>query len=119
MISQLIRLVAVAIIANATWHVFTAYSAHYKFRDSVQSASQYSGERSESELASRVLEIAEQFDVPITSSDFTLRRDGSHTLIDGAYERSVEVVPGLSYSWPFTWHIDTVAMSRADSPVLR
>lgn len=109
MIRALLRLVAVAILANATWHIFTAYSAHYKFKDSVENASQSGSRQDESELRRRIIAIAGQFDVPITEKSFTLRRIGAHTIIDGRYARPIDMVPGLVYEWPFSWHVDTSA----------
>jgi len=38
-IKTLLKLAIVAIVANATWHVWGAYAAHFKFKDAVQSAS--------------------------------------------------------------------------------
>ena len=105
-------------MANATWHVFGAYSAHFKFEDSVESASLYGSGKSDTELRSRVMEIAKQFDVPITAESFTLQRDETRTIIDGSYARPVDMFPGLVYSWPFTWHIDTFTGKppRPESP---
>ena len=48
----LLKLAIVALLANATWHVWGVYAAHFKFKDAVQSASQYSGARSDQELHS-------------------------------------------------------------------
>ena len=107
MIKTALNLIAVALVAYATWNLFTAYSAHYKFRDSVENALQFGGEQSEEQLRRRVLELAEQFDLPLASDGFTLHREDKHTISDGSYLRPVDVLPGLSYPWSFTWHVDT------------
>lgn len=103
----LLKLAAVALIANATWHVWGAYGAHFKFKDAVQSLAQYSNEMPEDDLRGRVLALAAQYDVPITDASFTLSRKENHTIIDGVYTRPVELAPGFTYPWSFTWHIDT------------
>ena len=40
MIRTLLKLAVVALVANAAWHLFGAYSPHYKFKDAVQYAAQ-------------------------------------------------------------------------------
>ena len=50
----MLKLAFVALIANATWHLWGVYASHYKFKDAVQSLTQYSAEKSEQELRNRV-----------------------------------------------------------------
>ena len=109
----LLKLAIVALLANATWHVWGVYAAHFKFKDAVQSASQFNGARSDQELHSRILELAGQYDVPVTDADFTIRRDQNHTITDGSYSRPVELFPGFSYPLTFSWHSDTFTVAGA------
>jgi hypothetical protein len=106
----LLKLAIVALLANATWHAWGAYSAHFKFKDAVESASQGS-HKADQELRSRVLELAAQYDVPLTDSDFTLQRDRNHTIIDGAYGRPIEVFPGIKAPFNFHFHVDTFTLT--------
>jgi hypothetical protein len=106
-IKTILKLAIVAIIANATWHAFVPYSAHFKFKDAVESASQYGFEIPDDMLRLKVLEIAAQYDVPLTPEDFTLRRDEKHTIIDGSYTLHIELFPGFKYPYTFKWHTDT------------
>jgi hypothetical protein len=109
----LLKLALVALLANATWHIWGVYAAHFKFKDAVQSASQYNGARSEQELRNRILELAEQYDVPVTDASFTIRREFNHTITDGSYIRPVEFLPGFRYPLTFNWHVDTFTMTGA------
>ena len=109
MIKLLLKLAIVAVIANAAWHAFVPYSAHFKFKDAVESASQFGADKSEDELRAKVLEIAAQYDVPLTAESFTLRREQVHTIIDGSYTQPIEIVPGFVYRYTFTWHTDTMS----------
>jgi hypothetical protein len=111
----LLKLAIVALLANMTWHVLGVYSAHFKFKDAVQSASQYNAEKSADGLRLRILELAAQYDVPVTDANFTLSRVGDHTIADGSYTRPVELAPGFSYPWTFTWHVDTFTVDGASS----
>jgi hypothetical protein len=109
----LLKLAIVALLANTTWHLWGVYAAHFKFKDAVQSASQFQGARSEQELQSRILELASQYDVPVTESNFTLRHEQNHTIIDGSYVRPVEFLPGFKYPLTFNWHVDTFTVTGA------
>ena len=50
MIRTLLKLACVALIANATWHMFGALSPHYKFKDGVEYAVQNGGVSSDEAL---------------------------------------------------------------------
>src|SRR5258707_15709732 len=102
----LLKLAFVALIANATWHLWGVYAAHYKFKDAVQSLTQYSADKPEQELRDRILALGAQYDVRITESNFTITRKENHTIVDGAYTRPVDLAPGFTYPWSFTWQVD-------------
>lgn len=107
MIKGIVKLAIVAVIANAAWHAFVPYSAHFKFKDAVEAASQYSSEKPDDELRAKVLEIAADHDVPLAPEGFTLKRENRHTIIDGSYTQPIEIFPGVSYPYTFVWHTDT------------
>jgi hypothetical protein len=110
MIRTLLKLALVALVANAGWHVFGAYSPNYKFEDAIQYAAQNRGSLSDEALQQRILEMAAQFEVPVTASDVTVSRRGNHTLVDVSYVRPVDLAPGLRYPWPFSFHVDIVTL---------
>ena len=112
----LLKLVVVALLANATWHLWGVYSAHFKFKDAVQSMTQFNSSKSDAELRSRILELAAQYDVPVTDENFTVRREDNHTITDGSYKRQVELLPGFAYPFSFNWHIDTFTLTGATPP---
>ncbi len=103
----LLKLAIVALAANAAYHVMTAYAAYYKFKDAVQETTQFGNDKSIERLRARVVELANQYDLPIDSDDFTLKREEFHTIVDGSYSRPIELVPGYARPWTFTFHIDT------------
>jgi hypothetical protein len=107
-IKFLFKLAVIALLANATWQIVLVYSDHYKFRDAVEQAAQYGSALSIDQLRQRVMDLATQYDVPLAPESFTLTRNGTHTVVDGSYKRSVQLVPTVSYSWPFTWHVDAI-----------
>ena len=108
MIKLILKLAVVALIANASWRVGSAYVAHYKFEDAVQQAALFRGNKTDDVLRRRIFELASDFDIPVTDDDVMLTTDEHHTIVDGDYTRVIELVPGFKYPWEFTFHVDTL-----------
>jgi hypothetical protein len=111
MIRTLLKLAVVALVANAAWHLFGAYSPNYRFQDSVQYVAQNRGQMSDEALKDKIVELAAQFEVPVTAGDIAVTQQGTHTLVDLSYVRPIELAPGFTYSWPFSVHVDVIGLS--------
>ncbi len=108
MIKLAIKLAIVALIANATWRIGGAYAAHYRFTDAVQATTQFRGAKTDDQIHDRILDLASQYDLPVTADNLRVRRENnSHTIVDGTYAKPIDIVPGFTYPWPFTFHVDT------------
>jgi hypothetical protein len=103
----LIKLVIVALLANATWRVGSAYARFYRFKDAVQDTTQYRGDRTDEQIHDRIFELAEQYDIPVTEQTLTISTNDAHTIVDASYKQPIDVVPGVKYPWPFSLHVDT------------
>jgi hypothetical protein len=117
LLKLILKLVLVALIANATWRLGSAYVAFYRFKDAVAETAQFGNQRSKAELLQRVLELASQYDIPLAIDAVSIRRDDpNHTIIDGSYTQPVDVLPGYRYLCPFSWHVDvfTVGPSKPE-----
>lgn len=110
MIRFLLKLVVVALLANATWQLGSAYLAFYRFRDAVEEAALSQSRKSEAELRQRIVEIGSEHDLPITPQSFTLRRENHHTYIDGSYTQRIELVPRYPFRWTFKFDTDTLIL---------
>lgn len=113
MIKLAVKLAIVALVANATWRIGSAYLDYYRFTDAVQNATQFRGDKSDEEIRARLFELASQYDVAIGEDQLTVARQGEHTVVDGEYTRPIDVVPGFTYDWTFTLHVDTVSLKPA------
>ena len=105
MIKTFVRLAIVALLANAAWQIFTVYWAHFKFTDAVETTTQFRGDKTDAQLRERILELAAQFDVPISDENLTIQVVDNHTVVDTSYTRPVEFVPTVPVSHggsPFT-----------------
>jgi hypothetical protein len=107
LIKLLLKLIVVALVANAAWHVMTAYTSYYKFKDSVQQTTQFGNDKSIEQLKTRILALAADYDLPIGEDDLTVRREGLHTVVDASYSKTIDVAPGFSQRWAFEVHTDT------------
>jgi hypothetical protein len=107
----ILKLVVVALLANAAWHLFSAYSPNYKLEDSIQYAVQNRGQQTDDALHDRIMELARQFDVPLTDADVSVTHTDKHTLVDVSYKRTIELAPGFRYPWPFSMHIDVLSLN--------
>jgi hypothetical protein len=115
LIKTLLKLAVAALLANAAFRVGMAYVSFYRFTDAVQQATQFSSGRNDDQLESRILELATEYDVPVTPDSFSIRHEDVHTTVDGAFTKPVDIVPGYSYRWPFTWHVDAFVTKAAPS----
>ena len=108
MVRTLLKLACVALIANATWHMFGALSPHYKFKDGIEYAVQNGYGSSDEALEEKILQLAAQFDVPVTHADVSIARSPDRRpIVDISYVRPVEVAPGFKYPLPLSIHVDT------------
>ena len=111
MVKLIVKLALAALIANATWRLGSAYLQFYRFKDAVTEVAQFGREKSSADLERRILDVASQYDVPLADAGLTVRRDDrNHTVIDGAYEQPVDLLPGYRYPWQFTVHIDVLTL---------
>ena len=110
MIRTLLKLAVVALVANAIWHLFGAYSPNYKLQDGLQYAAQNRGQLTDDALKDRILDIAAQFEVPLAGDDVLITHNEKHTVVDVSYVRPIELAPGFRYPWPFSIHIDVLSL---------
>src|SRR5690349_6531955 len=110
MVKLLVKLAVAALLANAVWRIGTAYLRFYRFSDAVTQAVQFTPERARADLPDRIIQLATQYDVPLSGSNLTVQRDGrSHTVVDWCYTQPVDLAPGYRYEWPFTLHVDVLS----------
>ena len=100
----LIKLIVVALVANALWRVGIAYTTFYRFKDSINEAAMQG--TTEADLKQKVVELARTYDLLLTSEDLTVTRESQHVSVKTSYTSPVAVLPGYEYQWPFTVDVD-------------
>ena len=109
MIKTIVKLVVVALIANASWRIGSAYMSHYKFTDSVHQLSLFSGKQTDDVLRKRIFEA--RVGLRYSGADETSRcspRIITRSWTAPTSARS-KLAPGFVYPWPFDFHIDTLS----------
>lgn len=105
MIKLVIKLAIAALIANAAWQAGRTFAAHYQFRDEVRQAALIRGQ-TDAQLQQRVLELAANYDIPLSEDALTIRREERHVYVEGSYVRVVPIAPRVEYPWRFDWEVD-------------
>jgi len=106
------KLAVVALLANAAYRVGLEYLTYVKFRDAVRDAATYKTNDDE-DLRKRIMDLAGDYDIPLTNDAVTIRREDRQVLVDGSYYKPIEVVPTFQYQWPFTWSIQAITPANA------
>jgi hypothetical protein len=112
MIKLIIKLALAALIANATWHIGTAYLSYYRLKDAAREAA-LTPRINDDQLRDRVIDLASENDVPLDPDSVEIRRDKTHIYIDASYAQRVEVLPGYQYDWPFSWSVEAYLVPGA------
>jgi hypothetical protein len=117
MVKLIVKLALAALIANAGWRIGVGYLSFYRFTDAVTQAVQFMPERARLDLPRRIVQLASQYDVPLSENDFSVERDArNHTIIDGSYKQPIDLAPGYKYDWLFKLHVDVLSFGALQSP---
>lgn len=104
---RLIKLAIAALLLNAGYRVGSEYLTHIQFRDAIRDAATYKT-TNDDELRRRIVELSEEFGVPLVEDSVSIQRQDRRVVIEGKYEKPIEVVPRVPYRWPFSWTVDAM-----------
>jgi hypothetical protein len=107
----IIKLVIAALVVHATYRAADVYLRYYNFRDDVHQIAQFAGRQTDTELRDRVLEAAQQREIPLDPAEIAVRRKPNHLLIDATYSENIELLPRYFYPWEFKLDIDVLTIS--------
>lgn len=105
MLKLLFRLAVVGLLANAAYRVGTEYLTYIRFRDAVRDAAMFKA-KTDDELYGQIMELARDYDLPLSVSAVDIHREPRRVLVQGRYEKPIELVPTFFYPWRFSWSID-------------
>jgi hypothetical protein len=110
-----IKLGLLALVANATWHLFLAYSTHYKFRDATQYAAQNRAAKTDDQLHDVVMNLAAEAGLDIPFEAIVVKHEGLRTSVAVSYTQSLDLLPSRPYTMPFSFQIDTYTLQSPNT----
>ena len=103
MIKTVIKIAISLAIIVGCFNVGRALLTEYQFEDKVHDALLFDPRMSEKEIVDTVMQIAADFEIPITPGDISSRMQGPDVHVDMSYTTDVVILPGIfSKSWTFT-----------------
>lgn len=99
-IKLLVKLAVVAFLANAGYHIGAEYLTFVRFQDDIRDAAIFKA-KTDAELTTRMMALAQQYELPLDEENLTIERDGRVVRIDGWYDKPIEVLPTYRYPWHF------------------
>ena len=100
MIKLLVKLIVVALVANAAFHIGTEYLTYVKFTEAIRDAAIFKA-KTDTDLMARILTLAGQYEIPIDQDNITIRRDERRVNVEGWYDKPIELLPNYQYPWHF------------------
>ena len=105
MVKLLVKLAVVALLATAAYQIGAGYLTFIKFQDDVRDAAIFKA-KTDAELTTRMLALAQQYEIPLEEENVNIERDGRVVKIDGWYDKPIELLPTYSYPWHFGLSMD-------------
>lgn len=106
MIKTLIKLALAALVVHACWRSTNVFLRYYRFKDAVHETALFASARSDSQVQARVLEIAQQLDIPVEPQNVVIRREENRTVIQAVYTDQIELLPTKFFPWEFKLDVD-------------
>jgi hypothetical protein len=97
--------IALALI-NAAVRTGLVALDYYQLKDAAQQEAIFGGRTPPSEIATHVLEKAEELNVPLARNDLEVTRQGDLTMIRGVYTQPVELFPRFVYPFELSFAVE-------------
>ena len=109
MARNIVRIAIFLLAAHALYRFVPVYVRHQQFKDAVNQVALFSTkDKSDVEIAGRVLELAGEYQVPLAGEAVQVRRDEGKLHIEAAYVQTIEWLPG--YRRPLHFEVNAEAV---------
>ncbi len=118
MIKTVIKLAIAALVIHACWRSANVVLRYSNFKDAVHEMLLFSMLKSDAQLQAKVLELAQQSEVPVQPESVTVRHAGNRTIVNAVYIDQIELLPTKFYPWEFKVDVEVlnVNMPAATDP---
>ena len=108
MIKRIISLVIFLLLANAGARIGVVFFHDQQFKDAVRELALFSGTKSEEMVRAQVMELAQQYQIPLDPDYLEITRKslpgmGDHSAIKVTYAVLVNVAPGYTHRFDFEY----------------
>ena len=106
MLRNLVRLVVFGLFLHAVVRIGPEFWHYLKFKDAVTEIASYPGRNTNEQLRDRILQLADQLEVPIGARDVTVTREGNRALVSTAWTAQLEYLPTRFYPYDFVVDVE-------------
>lgn len=93
--TTIIKLVLALALLTAAFQGARAAMANYQFEDAVEQALLFAPNASEAEVTQQVLNLAEEYGLPIEADNVTISQRASDRVVEVSYSMDVAFIPGI------------------------
>jgi hypothetical protein len=113
MIKTVIKLAIAALVVHACWRSANVLLRNYKFKDAVHETVLFSNTKSDIQLHTKVMELATQYEVPVSPDDVVITHKENRTIVYAVYTDQIELLPTKFFPWQFVVNVDTLNVNQA------
>src|SRR4030095_10326943 len=105
-----IKLIIAAALINALARGAMAQWNYYQLKDAAQQLLTFDVDASPDRLESRILDKANELDIPLDADDVNVKRDGLRSSATVLYTQPIEFFPRYVYPMKYSFAVDTLAI---------
>ncbi len=107
----LVKLLVTIVALNACGQVGWVAWRYYELRDTAAEAVMFGAQDPPGTIESRIIGKAADLRVPLTPDGLVVQRQGVRTQADAVYTQDIEVFPGYTYPYTFSFRVDALSMT--------
>jgi hypothetical protein len=108
----IVKIAVTIAILTACFNAGRYYLNNFQFEDAAQQRLLFETRANDSEVVTIVLKIANEYQIPLTADDISVRMIGTDRVVEMEYEEQVPLLPGIySHTWKFTPRTSTKMLS--------
>ena len=105
--ATILKLILTALVLNACVQAGRSSWNFYQFQDLVQQATLFSGKETPEQLKARVMDIANEQEVPLGDKSVSVTFHGTQARVAASYTDDVKLLPGgPPYRWTHDLNLD-------------
>ena len=99
----LFKILVTLAILTACFNAARYYLNNFQFEDAAQQRLLFETRATDADVVNIVLKIANEYQIPLTADDISVRTVGQDRIVEMEYEEKVPLLPGVySHTWKFT-----------------